>query len=88
MKLPKLLGEGFKRPLYWNKYKVIDNTVEHIRELLDQFCFDLLINIFFQGLKLKITTSKLVEEIFMVSQLMTHLSNTMKALDSNSRAIQ
>ena len=40
MKLPKLLGEGFKRPLYWNKYKVIDNTVEHIRELLDQFCFD------------------------------------------------
>ena len=26
-KLSKLLGEGFKRPVYWNKYKVIDNKV-------------------------------------------------------------
>ena len=26
-KLSKLLGEGFKRSIYWNKYKVIDNTV-------------------------------------------------------------
>ena len=35
--------------MYWNKYKVIDNTVveiaannaeKHIRELLDQFCID------------------------------------------------
>ena len=43
-KLSKLLGEGFKRPVYWNKYKVIDNKVEqivantkekYIRELLD-----------------------------------------------------
>ena len=24
-KLSKLLGEGFKRSIYWNKYKVIDN---------------------------------------------------------------
>ena len=48
-KLSKLLGEGFKRPVYWNKYKVIDNTVveiaannaeKHIREFLDQFCID------------------------------------------------
>ena len=43
-KLSKLLGEGFKRPVYWNKYKVIDNKVveiaanngeKYIRELLD-----------------------------------------------------
>ena len=43
-KLSKLLGEGFKRPAYWNKYKVIDNKVlkiavnneeKYIRELLD-----------------------------------------------------
>ena len=43
-KLSKLLGEGFKRPVYWNKYKVIDNNVveitaqngeKYIRELLD-----------------------------------------------------
>ena len=26
-KLSKLLGKGFKRSIYWNKYKVIDNTV-------------------------------------------------------------
>ena len=44
-KLTKLLNEGFKRPIYWNEYKVILNkTVElatandanYIRELLDQ----------------------------------------------------
>ena len=39
MKLSKLLGEGFKRPIYWNKYKVIPNKTYdangYIRELLD-----------------------------------------------------
>ena len=44
VKLSKLFGEGFKRPVYWNKYKVIDNKVveitaengeKYIRELLD-----------------------------------------------------
>ena len=38
-KLSKLLTEGFKRPVYWNKYKVIPNkaynTNNYIRELLD-----------------------------------------------------
>ena len=44
LKLSKLLGEGFKRPVYWNKYKIIDNKVieiadnngeKYITELLD-----------------------------------------------------
>ena len=44
VKLVKELNEGFKRPVYWNKYKVIDHKVakiaaanaeKHIRELLD-----------------------------------------------------
>ena len=44
VKLVKQLNEVFKRPVYWNKYKVIDNKVvesvdvnaeKHIRELLD-----------------------------------------------------
>ena len=44
VKLVKQLNEGFKRPVYWNKHKVIDNKLvdiaaanaeEHIRELLD-----------------------------------------------------
>ena len=39
VKLTKLLTEGFKRPVYWNKYKIIPNKTYHendnIRELLD-----------------------------------------------------
>ena len=39
VKLSKLLGEEFKRPIYWNKYKVISNKTYnvngYIRELLD-----------------------------------------------------
>ena len=43
-KLSKLLSEGFKRPIYWNEYKVIPNKIveiaanngeKYIRELLD-----------------------------------------------------
>ena len=42
-KLAKQLSEGFKRPVYWNKYKVIPNKNEvgtndnlnYIRELID-----------------------------------------------------
>ena len=29
-KLSKLLGEGFKRSIYWNKYKLTDNKVVEI----------------------------------------------------------
>ena len=39
VKLSKLLDEGFKRRIYWNKYKVIPNRTYdangYIRELLD-----------------------------------------------------
>ena len=43
-KLSKLLSEGFKRPIYWNEYKVTPNKIveiaavneeKYIRELLD-----------------------------------------------------
>ena len=46
-KLTKLLNEGFKRPIYWNEYKVIPNKIveiaavndkEYIRELLYSSC--------------------------------------------------
>ena len=105
VKLVKQLNEGFKRPVYWNKYKVIDNKVveiaaanaeKHIRELLDSnyqgvkrffvLAYDntagddqVSKNISYQDLKLKITTSKLMDEIFMISQLMTRLSNMTKS---------
>ena len=44
VKLLKLLSNGFKRTIYWNKYKVTDNKIveiandneeKYIRELLD-----------------------------------------------------
>ena len=44
VKLSKLLSEGFKRPIYWNEYKVIPNKIveiavnneeKYIRELID-----------------------------------------------------
>ena len=106
VKLVQLLKEGFKRLVYWNKYKVIHNKIveiaaanaeKHITELLDlsyqrvkslflliqqiisKYLLTILKNISFQGLKLKITTSKMTEEIFMISQLMTRLSNTTKS---------
>ena len=36
-KLSKLLNEGFKRSIYWNKYKIIfkDYNNEYIKERLD-----------------------------------------------------
>ena len=43
-KSSKLIGEGFKGPVYWNKYRVIPNKIveiaaikkeHHMRELLD-----------------------------------------------------
>ena len=46
-KLTKLLNEGFKRPIYWNEYKVTlnkvveiaaVNDVKYIREVLDSSC--------------------------------------------------
>ena len=108
VKLSKLLSDGFERPIYWNKYKVIDNKVvkvaaangeNYIRELLDcswqgfkrffvlvynnkkgnnQVSVDSFKRKIFQDLKLKITILKLMEEMFMISQLMTQLSNMIK----------
>ena len=46
-KLSKLLNEGFKRPIYWNEYKVTPNKIieiddvnegKYIRELLNSSC--------------------------------------------------
>ena len=109
VKLSKLLGEGFKRSIYWNKYKVIDNKVVEIaanneekciRELLDsswrgvkrlfviaydnaagndQVPIDSFKKYFLPRVKIKIKTSKLMEDIIMTNQLMTQLSNTTKS---------
>ena len=49
------------------------------QEVMIMFLLILSKNISFQELKLKITISKLMEEIFMISQLMTQLSNTTKS---------
>ena len=49
-----------------------------IQQVVIKFLLILSKNIFSQELKLKITTSKLMDEIFMISQLMTRLSNMTK----------
>ena len=100
VKLSKLLGEGFKRSIYWNKCKVIPNKtynamitlenylIPNIKSLKD-YLFLLMIMLmeshliltkdtFYQELKSKIITLKLMVEIFMIKQLMTQLSNMMK----------
>ena len=51
MKLSKLLGEGFKRPVYWNKYKVIDNKVVEIAVNNEQNYIRELLNSSYQGVK-------------------------------------
>ena len=49
IKLSKLLSEGFKRSVYWNKYKTIPNKTYnengYIRELLNASC-DIISNYF------------------------------------------
>ena len=45
----------------------------------EKFLLILSENILFQELKLRIATSKLMEEIFMISKLMTRLSNMTKS---------
>ena len=50
-----------------------------IQHVMIKFLLILLKNISIRELKLKVTTLKLMEEIFMISQLMTGLSNTTKS---------
>ena len=35
-KLPKLLSEGFKRPIYWNEYKLTPNKIVEIASANDE----------------------------------------------------
>ena len=85
------MSEGFKKPIYWNKYKVILNTTydanNYIGELLDAsyegvkrlfvLAYDNTVTAdshrryFIPRIKMKIPTLKLMEEIFMINQLMT-----------------
>ena len=50
-KLSKLLDEGFKRPVYGNKYKVIDNTVVEIATANSEKCIRELLDLSYQGVK-------------------------------------
>ena len=51
VKLLKLLGEGFKRPVYWNKYKVIDNKRIDIAANNDEKYIGELLDSSYQGVK-------------------------------------
>ena len=109
VKLLKLLSEGFKRTVYWNKYKVIDNKLveiadnneaKYIRELLDsswqgvkrlfvlaynnkegdnKVSVDSFKKYFLPRVKIENYNIKIDGKAFMISQLMTKLSNTTKS---------
>ena len=50
-KLSKLLREGFKRPIYWNEYKVTPNKVVEIAANNEEKCIRELLDSSWQGLK-------------------------------------
>ena len=51
VKLSTLLGEGFKRSIYWNKYKVIDNKVVEIAANNEEKCIRELLDSSWRGVK-------------------------------------
>ena len=50
-KLSKLLDEGFKRSIYWNKYKVIDNRLVEITDNNEEIYIRELLDSSYQGVK-------------------------------------
>ena len=50
-KLSKLLGEGFKRGIYWNKYKIIDNIEVNIARNNEEKYIRKLLDSSYQGVK-------------------------------------
>ena len=78
-KFSKLFGEGFKRPVYWNKYKVIDNKVVEIdaangeSDESDDYTIGCLLDFAYFEKNYKLIAPDLIKQ---------------KALDADSRAIQ
>ena len=50
-KLRKLLGEGFKRSIYWTKYKVTDNSAVEIADNNEEKYIRWLLHSSYQGVK-------------------------------------
>ena len=50
-KLSKLLSDGFKRSIYWNKYKVIDNILVQIATANEEKYIRRLLDSSYQGVK-------------------------------------
>ena len=51
-KLSKLLSEGFKISIYWNKYKVIPNKIVEIAVNNEEKCIRELLDSSWQGVKI------------------------------------
>ena len=51
VKLSKLLSKGFKRPIYWNKYKVIPNKIIEIAAIKEEKDIRELLDSSYQGIK-------------------------------------
>ena len=52
VKLSKLFGKGFKRLIYWNKYKVIDNKVVETSASNEEKYIRVLLDSSYQGVKI------------------------------------
>ena len=50
-KLSKLFGEGYKRSIYWNKYKVIDNIEVSIRNINEEKYIGYQLDASYRGVK-------------------------------------
>ena len=50
-KLSKLLSAGFKRPIYWNEYKVIPNKIVEIAAINEEKYIRKLLDSSWQGVK-------------------------------------
>ena len=50
-KLSKLLSERFKRTVYWNEYKVIDNKIVETAAINEEKCIWDLLNSSWQGVR-------------------------------------
>ena len=77
-KLSKLFSGGFKRPVYWNKHKVITNKTydenDYIRKLLDN-CY--------QGVKKLFRDCDLIEMVVVVIELQLILTEDIPSTSKN-----
>ena len=62
-KLLNQLSEGFKRPVYWNKYRVIDNKVLKITDVNEEKYISELLDSSYLGVKRCLFLLMIIEKV-------------------------